>query len=195
MKFEQSKNPNSKKRKADEDVEKAGPSKVAKTDHPKKSNRLEAKATSSKASGVSYMSYLKLTESLTSPRRILERNGRALILALCSRARLRSRERGGKLTSLTMTWMNQGGKFFSPRSQTSKKIAISVHPTPDTPASPARNFRARVKEFPSGNVATSFSRIAFLRSLCKSPNFNLMVDLIQPVVCLFQKESHFNLLI
>ena len=67
MKFEQSKNPNLKKRKADEDVEKAGPSKMAKTDHPKKSNRLEAKATSSKASGVSYRSYLKLTESLTSP--------------------------------------------------------------------------------------------------------------------------------
>ena len=127
--------------------------------------------------------------------RILERNGRALILALCSRACLRSRERGGKLTLLTMTWMNQGGKFILPGVRPLKKLPFSVHPTPDTPASPARNFRARVKEFPSGNVATSFSRIAFLHSLCKSPNFNLMVDLIQPVVCLFQKESHFNLLI
>ena len=161
MKFEQSKNPNSEKRKADEDVEKAGPSKMAKTDHLKKSNRLEAKATSSKASGVSYRSYLKLTDLLTSPQRILERNRHALILALCSRARLRSRERGGKLTSLTMTWMNQGGKFILPGVRPLKKLPFSVHPTPDTPASPARNFRAWVKEFPSGNVATSFSRIAF----------------------------------
>ena len=65
---------NLKKRKADEDVEKAGPLKIAKTDHPKKSNRLEAKGTSSKASGVSYRSYLRLTESLTIPQRIMERS-------------------------------------------------------------------------------------------------------------------------
>ena len=192
MKFEQSKNPNLKKRKADEDVEKAGPSNIAKTDHPKKSNRLETKGTSSKASGVSYRSYLRPTESLTSPQRIMERSGHALIRPPCSRARLRRRERGGKLM---MTWMNQRCKFILPGVTLLKKFPFSVHPTPDTPASPAHNFRARVKEFPSGNVATSFSRIAFLRSLCNSPNFNLMVDLIQPVVCSFQKESRFNLLI
>ena len=167
MKFEQSKNPNLKKRKADEDVEKAGPSNIAKTDHPKKSNRLETKGTSSKASGVSYRSYLRLTESLTSPQRIMERSGQALIRLLRSRACLRSRERGGKLM---MTWMNQRCKFILPGVRLLKKLPFSVRPTPDTPASPAHNFRARVKEFPSGNVATSFSRIAFLRSLCKLRN-------------------------
>ena len=94
-----------------------------------------------------------------------------------------------------MTWMNQGRKFILPGVRLLKKLPFSVHPTPVTPASPAHNFRVQVKEFPSGNVVTSFSRIAFLRSLCKSRNFNLMVDLIQPVVCSFQKESCFNLLI
>ena len=113
-----------------------------KQDHPKKSNRLEAKATSLKASGVSYRSYLKLTELLTSLQRILERNRHTLILALCSRARLRSRERGGNLTSLTLTWMNQGGKFFSPRSQTSKKIAIQRSSNPGYPSLPCSQFQS-----------------------------------------------------
>jgi hypothetical protein len=39
-----------------------------------------------------------------------------------------------------------------------------------------------VKAFPAGNVTTSFSRTAFLRSLCSLPKFSTLVDFIQPVV-------------
>jgi hypothetical protein len=40
----------------------------------------------------------------------------------------------------------------------------------------------RVKEFPAGNATTSASRIAFLQSLCKTPKFLSLVDLVQTVV-------------
>jgi hypothetical protein len=40
----------------------------------------------------------------------------------------------------------------------------------------------RVKEQPAGNAATSSARKAFLRSLCASPNFLSLVDLVPAVV-------------
>ena len=43
----------------------------------------------------------------------------------------------------------------------------------------------RVKEFPAGNLATSRSRMAFLRSLCTIPKFRSMVDFIPPMVRIF----------
>ena len=55
-------------------------------------------------------------------------------------------------------------------------------------SSPAKRVRppnqelSRVKEFPAGNVATSFARTAFLRSLCKIPKFREMVDMVPTLV-------------
>lgn len=49
-------------------------------------------------------------------------------------------------------------------------------------SSPQRETRGRVKAFPAGNVATSSSRTAFLRSLCSLPKFSTLADFIQPVV-------------
>lgn len=40
----------------------------------------------------------------------------------------------------------------------------------------------RVKEYPAGNVATSSSRMAFLKSLCSEPQFRSLVDLVPTVV-------------
>jgi hypothetical protein len=60
--------------------------------------------------------------------------------------------------------------------------------SPKVPASPQRGSRARVKDFPAGNVATSHSRMAFLRSLCPLKNFQKMVKMVHTVVCpLFSK--------
>lgn len=55
-----------------------------------------------------------------------------------------------------------------------------------TPPPQARTRESsRVKEFPAGNTATSASRIAFLNSLCSSPKFRALVDLVQAVVRAF----------
>jgi hypothetical protein len=54
MKLEQPKNSNLNKRKREEDVEGAGPSKIPKRDHPKNSTRPKTKGLASEASGVSY---------------------------------------------------------------------------------------------------------------------------------------------
>ena len=43
----------------------------------------------------------------------------------------------------------------------------------------------RVKEFPAGNVATSLSRMSFLRSLCKLDKFSSLVDLVPIMVQFF----------
>ena len=72
-----------------------------------------------------------------------------------------------------MTWINQCCEFYFSKSASSKKLQFSV-----TPASPPHNFRPWVKEFPSGNVLTNFSRVAFLQSLCQLQNFQSKVDLI-----------------
>jgi len=50
-----------------------------------------------------------------------------------------------------------------------------------------------MKEFPSGNKATSTSRKKFLRSLCKLRKFQDLVDLIPPVVRFFKKYVYVNL--
>ena len=56
-----------------------------------------------------------------------------------------------------------------------------------SPSQPGRRSReaGRVKEFPAGNVASSGSRMAFLKSLCSLPKYRLMVDLIQLMVRVF----------
>lgn len=50
---------------------------------------------------------------------------------------------------------------------------------------PQRTSReaSRVKDFPAGNVTTSASRVAFLRSLCRSEKFGELIELVQAVVC------------
>jgi len=53
----------------------------------------------------------------------------------------------------------------------------------------------RVKEFPAGNVATSSSRIAFLKSLCKVPKFQSLVDLVPILVCLSLFSKFFDILV
>lgn len=55
---------------------------------------------------------------------------------------------------------------------------------PVSPPKPQGKVResGRVKEFPAGNLATSGSRMAFLRSLCSLPKFRSMVNLILPMV-------------
>jgi hypothetical protein len=42
--------------------------------------------------------------------------------------------------------------------------------------------RTRVKEHPGGNVATSSSRMAFLKRLCPLKKYGDLVDLVQQVV-------------
>lgn len=57
---------------------------------------------------------------------------------------------------------------------------------PEDPVSPQPQVKAReasrVKEYPAGNLATSASRIAFLRSLCSLPKFLALVDVVAKVV-------------
>jgi hypothetical protein len=54
---------------------------------------------------------------------------------------------------------------------------------PVSPLPQVRNREAgRVKDFPGGNVATSASRIAFLKSLCTLPKYLHLVDFVQAVV-------------
>lgn len=69
-----------------------------------------------------------------------------------------------------------------------KKSPFSASPNPTPPpVSPSQHQvrareAARVKDFPGGNIATSASRMAFLRRLCTMPKFLEMVDLVQAVV-------------
>lgn len=59
-----------------------------------------------------------------------------------------------------------------------KKVNDSASTPPQTRVDKANN----VAEFPAGNTATSASRIAFLNSLCRLPNYSGMVDLVHAVV-------------
>ena len=54
---------------------------------------------------------------------------------------------------------------------------------------------SRMKEFPAGNIATSSSRIAFLKSLCNLPKFQEMVDLVLIMVSLYIFRTLVNILI
>jgi len=62
-----------------------------------------------------------------------------------------------------------------------KSLSRVIHQKAKQPVSPSQS-RSRVKEFPAGNLATSSSRMAFLRSLCHLPKFMAMVDMILPIV-------------
>jgi hypothetical protein len=57
--------------------------------------------------------------------------------------------------------------------------------TKEPPAAPANQAKRTVKEYPSGNTATSASRIAFLRSLCSLDRFGIFVNFVQKVVSKF----------
>jgi hypothetical protein len=54
----------------------------------------------------------------------------------------------------------------------------------ESPSKRPRRENKRVKDFPAGNVTTSGSRIAFLKTLCKIPKFLSMVDLVLAVASL-----------
>jgi hypothetical protein len=68
--------------------------------------------------------------------------------------------------------------MFSASSPLDKQM-LPVSP----PHPPMRSRDAgRVKDFPAGNIATSSSRIAFLKSLCNLPKYLDLVQLVQVVV-------------
>jgi hypothetical protein len=62
-----------------------------------------------------------------------------------------------------------------------------------SPSQPGRRSReaGRVKEFPAGNLASSGSRMAFLKSLCGLPKFRLMVDFVQLMVRILCSKNVF----
>ena len=63
----------------------------------------------------------------------------------------------------------------------------------ESPSKPTRRENTRIKDFPAGNITTSGSRIAFLKTLCKMPKFLSMVDLVPAVVGLFFFETFLNI--
>jgi len=58
----------------------------------------------------------------------------------------------------------------------------SVYPMMKDRLSPKRDGRSRGKDYPAGNLSTSSSRIAFLRSLCNLDKFGYLVDLVELLV-------------
>jgi hypothetical protein len=69
----------------------------------------------------------------------------------------------------------------------SKRTRLDQPPKKPRGKSPAQQQArgresTRVKEFPSGNITTSSSRISFLRSLCNIPQFLSLVDLVPALV-------------
>ena len=62
------------------------------------------------------------------------------------------------------------------------------YPCPSLPSKKKRvgnRETTRVKEYPGGNTATSSSRIAFLKTLCKVPSFLSLADLVPALVSCF----------
>ena len=124
-----------------------------------------------------------------------------------SRLRCRTKkERRTGIDSWELRKWKADGKRLSSVSASSSEPFILLNislsrplPIEDVPKSPAKpqvtrsRDLPRIKEFPAGNMATSTSRIAFLKSLCQVPKYRLL-DFVPSLVCFFfpSFQCYFN---